>query len=119
MVAVLLIACWWETGSSSTTTPSPPSACALLKANDICTAEPDMTAQRLVDGGFTKRYDYALQTLTELPYASWREFDAEDLKLLRAARSTRWAWINWSPNAILAEGTDWRFLSELKHELKA
>ena len=27
--------------------------------------------------------------------------------------------INSSPNAILAEGTDWRFLSELKHELKA
>jgi hypothetical protein len=27
--------------------------------------------------------------------------------------------INSSPNALLAEGTDWRFLNELKRELKA
>ena len=41
---------------------------AILKAADICAAEPERAAQRLVDGGFTERYDYALQTLTELPY---------------------------------------------------
>ena len=41
---------------------------AILKAADICAAEPESAAQRLVDGGFTERYDYALQTLTELPY---------------------------------------------------
>jgi hypothetical protein len=27
--------------------------------------------------------------------------------------------IQSSPNALLAEGTDWRFLNELKRELKA
>jgi NitT/TauT family transport system substrate-binding protein len=27
--------------------------------------------------------------------------------------------IKSSPNALLAEGTDWRFLNELKRELKA
>jgi NitT/TauT family transport system substrate-binding protein len=27
--------------------------------------------------------------------------------------------IKSSPNALLAEGTDWGFLNELKHELKA
>ena len=27
--------------------------------------------------------------------------------------------LNSTPNAIIAEGTDWRFLNELKHELKA
>jgi NitT/TauT family transport system substrate-binding protein len=27
--------------------------------------------------------------------------------------------INSSPNALIAEGTDWRFLNELKRELKA
>ena len=41
---------------------------AILKAADLCAAEPERVAQRLVDGGFTPRYDYALQTLTELPY---------------------------------------------------
>ena len=27
---------------------------------------------------FTARYDYALQTLKEIPYRKWREFDPED-----------------------------------------
>src|SRR4051794_10861163 len=46
---------------------------AILKAADLCAAEPAWAAQQLVEGGSTMRYDYALQTLTELPYARWRE----------------------------------------------
>jgi NitT/TauT family transport system substrate-binding protein len=92
---------------------------ALLKANDICTAEPDMAAQRLVDGGFTQNYDYALQTLTELPYDRWREFDPEDSLRFYALRLHEVGMIKSSPNALIAEGTDWRFLNELKRELKA
>ena len=51
---------------------------AILKATDLCATDPDRAARRLVDGGFTKRYDYALQTLSENPYDKWREYDAED-----------------------------------------
>jgi NitT/TauT family transport system substrate-binding protein len=32
---------------------------AILKAVDLCAANPARAAQRLVDGGFTSRYDYA------------------------------------------------------------
>ena len=92
---------------------------AILKANDICAAEPERAAQQLVDRGFTERYDYALQALTELPYARWREFDAEDTLRFFALRLHEVGMINSSPNALLAEGTDWRFLNELKRELKA
>jgi NitT/TauT family transport system substrate-binding protein len=92
---------------------------AILKANDICSAQPEKAAQRLVDGGFTKRYDYALQTLTELPYASWREFDAEDSLRFLALRLHEVGMISSSPNKLIAEGTDWRFLNEIKRELKA
>jgi NitT/TauT family transport system substrate-binding protein len=92
---------------------------AILKANDICAAEPERAAQRLVDAGFTERYDYALQTLTELPYASWREFDPEDAMRFYALRLHEVDMIKSSPNAIIAEGTNWRFLNELKRELKA
>jgi NitT/TauT family transport system substrate-binding protein len=92
---------------------------AILKANDICAAEPDRAAQRLVEAGFTKRYEYALQTLTELPYASWREFDPEDAMRFYALRLHEVDMIKSSPNQIIAEGTDWRFLNELKRELKA
>jgi NitT/TauT family transport system substrate-binding protein len=92
---------------------------AVLKAADFCAAEPASAAQQLVDRGFTERYDYALQTLTELPYASWREFDAEDTLRFYALRLHEVGMIKSGPNAILAEGTDWRFLNELKRELKA
>jgi NitT/TauT family transport system substrate-binding protein len=92
---------------------------AILKANDICAAEPGRAAQRLVDAGFTKRYEYALQTLTELPYASWREFDPEDAMRFYALRLHEVDMIKSTPNELIAEGTDWRFLNELKRELKA
>jgi NitT/TauT family transport system substrate-binding protein len=92
---------------------------AILKAADICATEPERAAQRLVDGGFTPRYDYALQTLTELPYASWREFEPEDSMRFYALRLHEVGMIKSSPTALLAEGTDWRFLNEIKRELKA
>jgi NitT/TauT family transport system substrate-binding protein len=92
---------------------------AILKATDICAAEPERAARQLVDGGFTARYDYALQSLTELSYDLWREFDPEDTMRFYALRLHEAGMLKSSPNALLAEGTDWRFLNELKRELKA
>jgi NitT/TauT family transport system substrate-binding protein len=84
-----------------------------------CAAEPKRIAQLLVDEGYAQRYDYALQTLGELPYGSWREFDAEDSLRFFALRLHEVGMIKSTPKAIPAEGTDWRFLNELKRELKA
>jgi NitT/TauT family transport system substrate-binding protein len=92
---------------------------AILKAANMCATDPERAARRLVDGGFTKRYDYALQTLTDLPYDRWREFDAEDSLRFYALRLHEVGMIKSTPNQIIAEGTDWRFLNELKRELKA
>jgi NitT/TauT family transport system substrate-binding protein len=92
---------------------------AILKVADLCVAEPERVAQRLVDGGFTPRYDYALQTLTDLPYAAWREYDPEDTIRFYALRLHEAGMITSTPQKIIAEGTDWRFLNELKRELKA
>ena len=92
---------------------------AVLKAADFCAVEPAQAAQQLVDAGFTQRYDFALETLTDLPYASWREFDPEDSMRFYALRLHEVGMIKSSPNALLARGTDWRFLNELKRELKA
>jgi NitT/TauT family transport system substrate-binding protein len=92
---------------------------AILKATDLCVAQPERVAQRLVDGGFTPRYDYALQTLTEVPYGMWREYNPEDTIRFYALRLHEAGMIKSSPNAIIADGTDWRFLDELKRELKA
>ena len=92
---------------------------AILKAADFCAADPEGAARRLVNGGFTPRYDYALQTLSDLPYDRWREYDPEDTMRFYGLRLHEASMISSSPNKIIAEGTDWRFVNELKRELKA
>ncbi len=92
---------------------------AILKTADICATQPELAARGLVDGGFVSRYDYALQTLTELPYDKWREFDPEDSMRFYALRLHEVGMVRSSPNKIIADGADWRFLNELKRELKA
>jgi NitT/TauT family transport system substrate-binding protein len=92
---------------------------AIFKATDLCATEPARAAQRLVDGGFTARYDYALQSLSGLPYNKWHEYDAEDSFRYYALRLHEMGFVKSSPQKIIADGTDWRFLNELKRELKA
>ena len=92
---------------------------AILKAADLCAADPAQVARRLADSGFSKRYDYARQGLSELPYDKWREYDAEDTIRFYALRLHEVGLIKSSPQKIIADGTDWRFLNELKRELKA
>jgi NitT/TauT family transport system substrate-binding protein len=92
---------------------------AILKATDICATEPTRVARQIVDGGFTPRYDYALQTFNEVLYDKWREYDAEDTIRFYALRMREAGFIKSSPQKIIADGTDWRFLNELKRELKA
>jgi NitT/TauT family transport system substrate-binding protein len=91
---------------------------AILKATDLCASEPGRVAQLMVDGGFTDRYDYALQMLTELPYGRWRDYDPEDTMRWYALRLHEAGFIKSSPQRLIAEHVDWRFLNELKRELK-
>jgi NitT/TauT family transport system substrate-binding protein len=72
-----------------------------------------------VNAGYTGRYEYALQALRELPYDRWREFDPADSMRFYALRLHEVGMIKSSPNQLIADGTDWRFLNELKRELKA
>ena len=92
---------------------------AILKAADFCASEPARVAQRLVDGGFTPRYDYAFDALRTISYDKWREYDAEDTIRFYALRMHEAGMIKSTPQKIIADGTDWRFLNELKRELKA
>jgi NitT/TauT family transport system substrate-binding protein len=91
---------------------------AMLKAADLCVSEPARVAQRMVDGGFTTRLDFARQTLDEVPYDKWREYDPEDTMRFYALRLHEAGMIKASPQKIIAAGTDWRFFNELKRELR-
>ena len=91
---------------------------AILKAADFCVSDPVGAARQMVERGFTSRYDYALQTLNEVPYNKWREYNPEDTVRFYSLRLHEAGMIKSAPNKIIADGTDWRFFNDLKRELK-
>jgi len=91
---------------------------AILKATDVCALEPERAARLIVEQGFTPRYDYALQTMQEIPYNRWREYNPEDTVRFYALRLHEAGMITSSPQKIIAQGTNWRFFNELKKEMK-
>jgi NitT/TauT family transport system substrate-binding protein len=91
---------------------------ALLKAVNVCAVDPERAATMVVEKGVAPRYELALQVMKDVPYARWRDYDAEDTLRFYALRLREAGMIRSSPQKIIAEGTDWRFLKELKKELK-
>ena len=91
---------------------------AILKATDFCVSDPVGAARQMVDRGFAPRYDYALQTLNEVPYNRWREYDPEDTVRFYSLRLHEAGMIKSAPNKIIADGTNWRFVNDLRRELK-
>jgi NitT/TauT family transport system substrate-binding protein len=91
---------------------------AILKSADLCVSQPKLVARQLVDTGVTDSYDLALESLGDLRYDRWRDFDIEETIRFYALRMQEVGMSKTSPNKIIADGTDWRFIDELKRELK-
>jgi len=92
---------------------------ALLKAADLCANEPERAAHYLAAKGYEPRYEVALEVLKGLNYNRWRESSPEDSLRFHALRLYEVGMIKNTPQKLIAQGTDWRFLNELKRELKA
>ena len=91
---------------------------AILKSIDVCASDPDRAARALIARGYTARPDFALQAIKEIPYTLWRGYSPSDTVRFHAIRLHEVGIIKSSPQAIIAQGTDWRFLNELRKELK-
>jgi NitT/TauT family transport system substrate-binding protein len=91
---------------------------AILKGASLC-AHAEPAARQLVKRGFHQDYDATVQMLRDLPYARWADYDVEDAVRFYALRLREGGMLKSSPQKILAEATDFRFLNELKKELKA
>ena len=91
---------------------------ALLKSVDLCVSDPETVARGIVAKGFSNSYDYALKTLTDARYDRWRDYDPEDSLRFYALRMQETGIVQVGPNKIIADGADWRFLEEIKRELK-
>jgi NitT/TauT family transport system substrate-binding protein len=92
---------------------------AIFKANEICATQPERAAKLLTERGFVSRYEHAIQTLREIPYAKLLTHDPETSLRFYALRLRDVGMIKTSPNTLIAKAGDWRFLRELKIELKA
>jgi NitT/TauT family transport system substrate-binding protein len=56
--------------------------------------------------------------MQEIPYNRWREYDPEGTVRFYALRLHELGLSKSTPQKIIAQGTNWRFLNELKKELK-
>ena len=95
----------------------PPCGGVLTRLGSRLTAR-QLVARQMVDRDFVPSYDNALQTLMDIRYDRWRDFDPEDSLRFYTLRMQETGMIKSSPQQIIADGTDWRFLDELKRELK-
>jgi NitT/TauT family transport system substrate-binding protein len=91
---------------------------AMLKATDLCATQPGRSAQLLVDKGYVQSRDIALQTLSDIQYRKWRDYSPEDSIRFFGLRLREVGLVKSTPQQLIARGTDWRFLNELKRELK-
>lgn len=93
---------------------------AILKANDLCATDPEQVGRLYVESGFVaaSHRDFVVQAMRELPYARWRDYDAEDTVRFQSLRLHEAGLVRSSPTKIIAQGTDWRFINQLKKELK-
>jgi len=92
---------------------------AILKAADICSADPEAAARLMIDRKYAPDDEYTLQAVKEMRYRDWREYDPEDTLRFFSLRLHEVGLIKSSPQDIIDRGVDWRFLNELKRELKA
>ena len=56
--------------------------------------------------------------MKEVPYDKWRVYDPADTLRFYALRLHEAGMVKSGPNKLIAQGTDWRFLNELKKEMK-
>jgi NitT/TauT family transport system substrate-binding protein len=88
---------------------------AILNGIDLSGREPEAAVRFLVDKGYTSQYDYTLQAVSTIHAGGWRvDYDPEDTLRYYALRLREAGMIRSSPEKIIARGTDWRFLTEVR-----
>jgi NitT/TauT family transport system substrate-binding protein len=91
---------------------------AILKSADVCAADPEGVARFLADRLYETRYPIGLEVMKTAQYSRWRDANPEDTLRFHMLRLREGGMIKSTPQKLIAQGTDWRFLNELKRELK-
>ena len=66
--------------------------------------QPERTAQFLVDKGYVQSREYALQTLSDVSYRKWRDYNPEDSVRFFALRLHDVGMVKSSPQKLIGAG---------------
>jgi NitT/TauT family transport system substrate-binding protein len=92
---------------------------AIVKAADVCATDPQGVARFLAAKLYETRYPIGLEVMNGVDYARWRHDNPEDTLRFYGLRLREVGMLKSAPEKLIERGTDWRFLNELKRELKA
>jgi NitT/TauT family transport system substrate-binding protein len=92
---------------------------ALVKATDLCASQPELAARTMLARAVWPDQDRLLEAVKEIGFRKWRDFNPDDTMRFWALRLREMGIIKGDPKALVARGTDWRFIAEIKRELKA
>ena len=91
---------------------------AFLKATDLCANEPERVARLMVDQGFTRSLRLCLADAAGVALRRLARLRSRGSVRFFALRLNEAGFIKSDPQRIIAEHTNWRFLNEVKRELK-
>lgn len=92
---------------------------AIMKAADICAADPERVARFLADKFYETRYPIGLEVLKTAQYNRWRDANPEDTLRFHMLRLRDGGLIKSTPQKLIAQGSDWRFIEQIKRELRS
>ena len=92
---------------------------ALLTAVDQTAHDPEGAVRLLVDRGYTTQYDYTLAAVQAIHSYAWRDYDAEDSLRFYGLRLYEAGMVRQDPKQLIARGTDWQPLADVKRDLAA
>ena len=93
---------------------------SFMKAADVIAMDPDRGAQTMVNLGMAEQKDYQelVADLRMMPFNVWRRYDPVDTLNYYSLRLRDAGLVNGTPEQVISRGTDFRYLQELRQELK-
>lgn len=92
---------------------------AILKANDLVADDPEHALRVLMEKEIWTKTEtkYILQSLREIPYRLWRDYNPEDTIRFYALRLHEVGLLKSQPEELIRKHTDWSHLLAMKQEL--
>ena len=91
---------------------------AILKASELCAGDADLAVNAFMAQGYQPDRELARQAIRELPYGKWRDYNPEETVRFYALRLREAGMVKSAPQKLIARGTDWRIMEQLRKELK-